>query len=604
MDDPKSPTIQEHNMGKVLGWTVNIKLRTKLLIAFLVIGIIPIFLTGYYFYMQSYRVVLQNSRQYTMEMLLQVDKNIQSKIQAIDNISLSIVINHSIISLLNETDEVRKGRNRREIEQYLRSILISSNDIHSIIIIDKNGTKYGFEDSIIAPSYDLKKSEYYIEALKGKGNNVWFGRCRSIVININRPISMIFSTSAVINNLYPYGDYVGFLLIEVRENAFYDILSDIYTDKSGNILMLDEHKNLMLTTKPLENAIPDNLFKNIKQTRGSFLFKIRGVDNLVTYLKNERTGWYTVSVIPVEFLVKNANLIKNAIFNISFIIMIICIFFAFSVSNRIAKGFNQLITVMGKVQEGKFDIRINSKRRDEIGKLSQAFDTMIAYINNLIRKNYEQKIREKNAQLEALQAQIAPHFLYNALDSINWMLLDKDEKEISAVVIALGDLLRYSIGNKKEMMPVKDEIKQIENYLLIQKVRFEERFTYDIQIESDLAEMLIPKLLIQPIVENSVVHGVEKLLKDGRIEIRGYETERYVIFEVKDNGVGVTGDKLAVILEDSAAKSSNRTHIGLANVNQRIKLIYGENYGIEISSIPSQGMIVKIKLPAGLSKGV
>lgn len=542
---------KNHWINKRFAWIADLSLKTKLLISFLVIGIVSLLLSGYYFYVRSYDVILQNSRQYTMEMLFQVDKHIQS----IDNISLSIVVNRSLGSLLNETDEVKKGRNKRQVDQYIRSILIGSKEISSLVIIDRNGTAYGLDDCRISNGFNLESSMYYIEAVKHKGNNVWFGRKESIMIfsGTEAPL-MVFPTSAIIKSFYPYGDYLGFLLINLKQSAFMDILSGIYADKSGNILMLGRDKKVMLSTKPLDDSIPDNCFENIRGEKGSYNFKIEGVDNLVTYLRDERTGWYTVSIMPVEFLIKDTDQIKKAILNISLLIIFLCISLSLLVTLGITKGFKRLKSVMVKVRSGEFDIRVNSRRRDEIGQLSNTFDTMLGQINDLIQKNYEQKIREKNAQLKALQAQITPHFLYNALDSINWMLIEKEEQEISSIVIALGDLLRYSINNKKDMMPVKDEVRQIENYLKIQKVRFEERFTYDIHVQDGLNEKLIPKLFIQPIVENALIHGIEKRSSDGKIEVKGYKTEQNVIFEVKDNGMGISEEMIAAIFDDSEEK--------------------------------------------------
>jgi len=580
---------------------VGLSLKTKLLISFLFIGIFPIILSGYYFFVQSYRVILENSCQYTMEMLFQVNKNIQSKIQAIDNISLSIVVNHSLISLLNESDEIKKGRNKREIEQYLRSILISSKEISSIVIIDKNGTIYGNDDCSLVKGFDLQNSSYYIEAVKHRGNNFWFGMKQSIVVfnNAKEPL-VTFPTSAIIKSFYPYGDYVGFLFIDLRQSALMGVISDIYADKSGNILMLDRDKKLMLSTKLVDIRLSDDLFKNINGEKGSYNLKIGGADNLITYLKNERTGWYIVSIVPVEFLIDKTDKIKKTLFNISLIIIPFCILLSLLITISITKEFKNLKSVMIKVHNGEFDIRVNSSRKDEIGQLCNTFDTMIGHINDLIQKNYEQRIREKNAQLKALQAQIAPHFLYNALDSINWMLIEKNQYEVSNIIVALGDLLRYSISNKKDMVPIKDEIKEVNNYLMIQKLRFENRFEYNINIESDLNDKFIPKLLIQPIVENAVTHGIEKRAREGKIEIIGYKNPDNVIFEVKDNGAGMNKEKLASILDSSQERYQEKNHLGLSNVNQRIKLIYGQEYGIEVYSVLREGTCVVIKLPRNL----
>lgn len=414
---------------------------------------------------------------------------------------------------------------------------------------------------------------------------------------------MVFPSSFAIRNYFDQDDYVGTVIISLKENAFSNNIKDIYQDKPGNIMILNCDNQIMLSAKPLEQSISPELFDQIEGEKGFFSSEVDGVNTLVTYYQNDRTGWYSVSTIPISFLISDTVKIKNAIIRISLMVLFLCFILSYLITIGITGGFTKLKGVMMKIRSGDFSIRVNSERKDEIGQLSNTFDTMIERINDLIEKGYEQKIRENHAQLKALQAQIAPHFLYNALDSINWLLIDKDEYEISNIVVALGGLLRYSISNNRDMVPVKDEIEQVQNYLMIQKVRFEDRLTYRIKVDQEMNEKLIPKLIIQPIVENSLIHGIEKMGQKGLIEVIGYQTNESSIFEIRDDGIGISPEKLEAVFDNPQDKDASRSHLGLSNVMQRIKLIYGEDYGIVVTSHPGQGTVVKIILPRNFESG-
>lgn len=573
---------------------INLSLKYKLLVSFLLIGIIPLIFAGYLFYGESYDVILDNAEQYTMEMLTQIDRNITSKVQYVDNLALTIITNKSMKSLLNESDEVNRGRNIRQVDTYLRNILIGSRDISDILIVDRNGTRYGIENGYFDSNIDFKKSIYYTEALKGNGNNIWLGMKENLVkMSYERPT--VLPSVSVIKDFYN-DIYEGILIINLRQDVLVDILGNLYESKEDNVLLLDRDKNMMLSTKPLDMDFNTLGFEHIIDDNGTFIEDITGRPTLITYHRNSKTGWYLMSTIPVDDLISNSKIIKSAIFDIVIIFILLCIIFAFLISSSMVKGFDQLIDMMDYVQRGNLNIHLNSNRQDELGQLSNSFDAMIGQLDTLIEKNYEQKIQADRAQLKALQAQISPHFLYNALDSINWMLIEKEEWDISEVVIALSDLLRYSISNNNDMVSVGEEIKNIENYLTIQKVRFENRFSYKIEVDSTIKDKLIPKLLIQPIVENAVVHGIEEKVEGGIIAINGYYTEGITCFEIIDNGPGIAKEKIDMLMDND--KSS---HLGLNNVNRRIKLIYGSDYGIIIDNRPNEeGVIVRVILPESL----
>ena len=216
---------------------------------------------------------------------------------------------------------------------------------------------------------------------------------------------------------------------------------------------------------------------------------------------------------------------------------------------------------------------------------------MIGEIKRLVNEVYEEKMAQKTAEIKALQAQINPHFLYNTLDTINWMLLDRGEDDISDIIVNLGDLLKYSISGSSTEVPLKEEIKYIQSYLEIQKCRMEDRLEYSISIAENCMECRCPKLLLQPIVENAIKHGIEPLARGGKIEIEAFLGREGLNILLKDNGKGMEEEEIEKI-------QSGKANIGLNNVMKRIQLLYGPEYGIRILSKVSEGTEVDLRIPA------
>lgn len=588
----------------------NLPLRLKLFVSFVIIGIIPMLLSGYLFFNKSYEVILDNSQKYTEEMLSQINNNLSVKIDNINSIALNIITNQPIKNLLNEKNDVLRGQNTREIESFLRNTVLSSKDISDIIIIDKNLNQYGAENGYLNESFNFKHSLYYQEMMRGNGNNVWLGLKENIIKTpyplINR---RVFPSVSVIKDFY-INVYLGGLIINLNESAIMNIITNVYTGEEGNILILDRNKKYMVSTKPLNYTVKRNTFMKVssKINRGWYVTKINGIKNLITYIQNDKTGWFIISAIPITDLVKTSGAIKDIISKTTFVFIVLCILFSVIISYSITKGINHLVNVMKQVRKGDFQIRLNTARKDEIGLLSDNFDNMIVQLNELIKTKFELELRESKAQLRVLQAQISPHFLYNALDSINWMLIENHQIEISKAVITLGNLLRYSISDKNEKSSVREEVEQVKNYLTIQKLRFEDRFIFTIDVAAEILDQAMPKFLLQPIVENAVIHGIEDHFDTGIIQLCGYQAAGYVYFEIRDNGAGIGEDELGALIaqinqEKRITDQENHdghAHIGLENVNQRIKIIYGNEYGLEIRSCFKKGTTVIVKLPEKL----
>ncbi|MNI46685.1 putative sensor-like histidine kinase [compost metagenome] len=257
---------------------------------------------------------------------------------------------------------------------------------------------------------------------------------------------------------------------------------------------------------------------------------------------------------------------------------------------------------MKQVQTGNFNIQLEVQSSDEVGQLTQSFNRMTDEIHMLINDVYKSGIMRKEAQLKALHSQINPHFLYNTLDSMNAIAVIEEVPLLARMAKMLSEMFRYSISSGEQIVPLQQELNQIIRYVEIQQIRYDDKFSLHLSIPDHLLSYRIPKLTLQPIVENAIYHGLEMIPGAGRIEITCYETDVYTIIEVSDNGKGIPADRLAEIQSDLLGKTNYVDHIGLANVQERIELHFGSDCGITLHSEFDTGTTVTYRLPLSDNK--
>jgi len=421
---------------------------------------------------------------------------------------------------------------------------------------------------------------------------------------------------------------LGFMLYKESEQA---VVSLIYDDIEDEILvfskndlqpmMLKEESRVTIAV-PLKDSQLESNWKNslmkvginnhyirlIKElseknpTMESSKVYVSEIDNIYcgSYLDSdhERLLFHFSSINNDH---KSIDDVGTIFIKFSLIIITLSIGASISISYNVTFGITKLLAYTKRVEKGDLDFQIEDITNDEVGLLTQSFNKMTFRLNRLIDKTYRLELSESEARLKALQAQISPHFLYNALDTINWSLIENGDYKTSATLGALSDILRYSIGDFEKIVTVEEEINQITNYLKVQQSRFEERLKFDIAIDSSVLKEPFPKLLLQPVVENAVVHGVERNKEGGFISIKGYREKEKIILLVEDNGNGILEEKLkelnAKFQDKNSINPMDRTHhIGLVNVHERIQLVYGDGCGLTINSTEGEGTQVIMSL--------
>ncbi len=309
--------------------------------------------------------------------------------------------------------------------------------------------------------------------------------------------------------------------------------------------------------------------------------------------------WQIVGITHLDNFAKgNYEILVDIVSTIPLVLLVIIIITWF-ISWQISKPINVLNKTMEKVSEGDFTVRANMESGEkEVVALSDNFDNMVETVEELVKQNEIKEKNKRKSELNALQAQINPHFLYNTLDSIMWMAENGSKEEVVSMVGALAKLFRISISKGKRMITVEKELEHVKNYLLIQKIRYKNRFDFEIEIDDEVANLYTLKLIVQPMVENALYHGIENLMEKGELLIRAYLKQDRLVFEIADNGVGITEEKLAQLNDlNSDIESKKGSGVGVKNIRDRLNLSYGDGCGVLVESEEDEGTKVFIYQP-------
>jgi len=318
---------------------------------------------------------------------------------------------------------------------------------------------------------------------------------------------------------------------------------------------------------------------------------------LYTVVISEKTGWRVVGVANFSELMKGQKEAQNLYFVTAIMIFLAVIFLSTMMATAITRPVKQLMDSMKEVEQGNFEkANVDVKSGNEIGSLGKSFNIMAERIRQLIEQNTAVQEQKRRSELRALRSQINPHFLYNTLDSIIWMAEGEKNKEVVLMTAALARLLRQSISNDNERIPIEKEIEYTRNYLTIQQMRYKDKLEYEIDVAPDIQKEEIINLVLQPLVENALYHGIKYKGSKGKITIRGFQEEDRIVIQISDDGNGMDEETLLNIMDKSKANEGTGG-VGVYNVHTRLQLYYGEDYGLHFESALGQGTTVTVTIP-------
>lgn len=402
------------------------------------------------------------------------------------------------------------------------------------------------------------------------------------------------------------GAVIGVLLVNVKTDYLKGILENVKITENHRVLIINNDKTIYDTLQGNIGKEVDDTITGINWNKHEKLniVNIDGERMLVSSTISDYSGWRIISLVPLDELLADLQMKQGSILLFTIILIIITLLLLFAIIIRIVRPIKRLEAIMRLAENGKFDIQVQDVGKDEIGSLSRSFNAMITQINSLINEVYIEKINQSQLELQMLQAQINPHFLYNTLESISMMAVINDDETTSDMAANLGAILRYGISNYDKEVSLGEEILNLEKYIELQEIRFNSIYAIRICIDPVLYSVRMIKLILQPIVENAVYHGMSQTRSGGEITITAAVIHKKIIeFKITDNGVGMEEERLKNLNEYIQGENDLFSSIGLRNVNKRIKLRYGEEFGVTIASKFGMGTIVSATIPFDTARG-
>jgi two-component system, sensor histidine kinase YesM len=529
----------------------------------------------------------------------QVHRNIISYVEYMKHISSIVYTNKDVQEYFYSYDRLSaddRKKNREKIVGLFRSIQQTRIDINLIMLLGyKGGYISNRGNKEIKEYIDYKKQEWYQNAFQGKGNTVI---SPSHVQNLfYKEFRWVVSLSSEIYT--PDKTPLGILLVDLNFNIIEDLCKNIHQGKSGYIFIVDESGRIIY--HPEQQLIYNNLKmemidKVITTSDGSFVINDGGIKKIYTIKSLQDPRWKIVGVTYLNELIENKDRIQLYYVILGVISVFIIVIISIFISRKISKPIKDLRSSIKEVENGNFDININVQSTNEIGELEKDFKIMIFKIKDLMKQILKEQDQKRIIELKALQDQINPHFLYNTLDSIIWLAANKKNKAVLDMTSALSKLFRIGISRGDQIITIENEIEHITSYLTIQKMRYKDKFDYSITVSPDIMQMKTVKLILQPIVENAIYHGIKNKKGKGHIGITGEKKEDEIVFLVMDDGVGMTKEKIDRLFLPKKT-DSNPSGIGINNVNDRIRLYFGSKYGIGCTSSVDKGTVIEIHLP-------
>ena len=541
--------------------------------------------------------IFENSSEYTHTIIQQMNQNIDSYIDYMENIAYLISSNEDVQDYLFDEKIDNEGRYR--ILNQLQTILDSRSDIRNVGIISKNGRMLINDGSkSVNQDLDLNTQEWYATALEKPNGPILTSSHVQHIISGERP--WVITLSRGIRDRSGSGEKEGVFFIDLNYSAISELCDQSTVGTKGYAFILDAKGNIVYhpQQQQLYNELQTENISLIMDTDEDTVLTGTGNDGkLYSISRSEKTGWTVVDCTNVKELLSKSRQAQSVYVLTAIILVIVALLFSRFMARSITLPIQKLRDSMKKVQEGDFsvsDVVVDSK--NEIGSLTKSFDVMTHRIHELMEQNVHEQEEKRKSELKALQSQINPHFLYNTLDSIIWMAEGKKNEEVVLMTASLARLLRQSISNEDEVVPIANEVEYARGYLTIQKMRYKDKLEFQIAVDSSILYIPLIKLVLQPIIENAIYHGLKYKESKGLLIVKGFMKDGNAVLQVIDDGVGMDEETLAHIY-DKHKVNYHSNGVGVYNVQKRLKLYYGEDYGITYTSELGKGTTATITIP-------
>ena len=574
--------------GLVTGFH-NLKFRNKMVLSTMLVALIPLLLLSAVVATVLVGDVSARSGQLTLQMVGQTSESIDVYIGTIEKL-MNLVIDRGASAPSGG------GMQAQPLQEMADSILAAYPEIAGFCVAYEDEQYFGAGMDRI--SRDLFQDEFWWQyAIQRQGQLGVIGSAvgRNVISNVNDSSDSIF---ALVKSFSygPDGSLNGVVMFDIRHDMIEQLINRVSIGEEGFLFVVDDSDVVYTPSSSVVYRIDRESYQRAGVDTDTV--KINGADYFVANHFSDYSGWRIVGVVPgTEFSTGIRPVYQALIFSFAICLLLVVVV-SISVSNTVTRPISKLSRLMEKAEEGDFSVRFEAMHRDEIGVLGSSFNHMLEHIGELIHELYEEKQIRLEAQLKSLQEQIKPHFLYNTLDTISWMARAQNAMDVVRLVDALTNMFRVGLSSGRDYIMLQEEKNHITNYLYIQKVRYQDRLQYSIEIPNEYSHLIVPKLILQPLVENAIYHGVKLRRGGGQIRVTAQAEEDMLCLRVWDNGAGIPLERLELIRQNQyKSRDSSKGGFGLSYIAERIQLAYGAPYGIRIDSREGEFTQVTICLP-------
>ena len=551
--------------------------------------------------------IYENSVMYTQTIIGQLNQNIDSYISYMDNIASLVAGSGDAYKYLYSESGIdalslkEYNQCRQRLTEQFKTILKGRSDIRNIGIVRReNESSSLFNNGMSTRNQNLKldTQHWYADAVgKYDHYNLTSSHVQN-VISGERP--WVITLSRGICNYTGEGDSDGVVFIDLNYSAISELCTQNSVGTKGYVFILDQDGNIVYhpQQQQLYNELQTENISLIMNAKTDVVTAGKGDDEKIYALSHsETTGWTIVGCMNMSELLKNSRKARSIYVLVALGLIAVALVISSEIARNITFPIQKLRDSMKRVQKGDFSAaEIEVYSDNEIGSLTRSFNVMTHKIQDLMAQNIQEQEQKRKIELKALQSQINPHFLYNTLDSIIWMAEGKKNEEVVLMTASLARLLRQSISIENELVTIGQEVEYVRSYLTIQKMRYKDKLEFEINVDPRITHAQIIRLVLQPIVENAIYHGLKYKESKGMLKVHGYELGERIIIDVTDNGVGMDEETLKHIY-DKHKVNYHSNGVGVYNVQQRLVLYYGKEYGIIYHSEKGKGTTATVVIP-------
>lgn len=576
-------------MKGIKRYVKNLGINQKFILSLLTFLIIPLVIL---LFIVNYNIRLNtntNTCETNLEILKQTRNGISNFINDIKLVSLNVGTDDDVQDLIRmynqQVSTSEKEKQRVDTSFRVISSLEARESVRSISIFNKDEIIYQYGDFV------LKEDRQFINDLDQlDGIPLWTGIHEGETTSYGAFYQKLYLLQAI-KDMRTF-EVIAYERLTVDEADLREHYKGLLEGKSRIVILGSDGKILSASEKDILGK--DYTAAGIKSLpEDDHGYQIQG-DRVTTWYSLEEPGWTVVKLDSAKELFYS-NMLGNSIIMLCILLTVIFgVIFMLLQRRTMIRPIVRLSEEARDFKKENFKMPLLTDSKDEIGRLNQNLTQMVEYIQDLILNQYENKIKRREIELKYMQSQINPHFLYNTLDSIRWMAVIEGKAEIAEQVEALSDIFRHALSGGREVVTVEKEIEHLKNYILIQKNRFGDRLQVNIQVGDGTRECEVMKLILQPLVENAIVHGLESKMEGGTVRVIVKKEENILLYWVEDDGLGVNEDLINRCLKE---KEEEHNVFALKNIDERIKIKYGEGYGLSFHSAVGVGTRVEVRLP-------